>query len=704
MSAKAILFLRVSTTSQIWEQQVASVKRLAYNDGFTDNDIVTIGANESAIKLNDEERKSIQELFDYIENGVNGGYVDTVYIFEISRIARRMDVLYKVRDKLVKNKIQLKCVEPNFVLLKDDRSDIGEMANIQLALLGAMAEQEMKTKKARFAKARELKAERGEFFGGSVPLGYKTDGKGGKIIIDEEGARMVRQIFDWYEQGYSQTRIARELQNEFPNRKFMLSFVTRVLSNELYVGIVRDAGTECVSKEGKVYKTYKYKRQLPPIISREQFERCREIAKENFHQRRASKYVYYGYRLLRCPRCGGRWGVGNQRGAYYCRNAYNTQRDISNFGPIACDYKHSIGINLMDSFLWHLATILEAKYIIENDKQQRLNYAKQIKEHERQITLLERENTEHSTKIERATDAYIDGRLSKERYNTKVAEINRDIDKNNADIVQHRYHIDKLHDLINEITNKGTYTSGTGEKVVIKVKDIQQWIDTLRNTITTDEGRFELVHKHIKQVIVNVEKQGLYLTKDGVEKTAMIKEFVIDTYNGEQMKFYYVPHHDKMFDRHPSKKDKVLIEFERYNRFGQQVMERRKQKYAEKSKQYWSAFDGYYTTRQAATVLGISYKQAFELDKTYGIWRDHKGKFVIYRKEDIDKIKATESNKDGRLSSVEIRKKYKIEYNELLQIVNKGLVKADKIRNRLYIDEEDVKKYLQSKKRKGKQK
>ena len=114
MSAKAILFLRVSTTSQIWEQQVASVKRLAYNDGFMDNDIVTIGANESAIKLNDEERKSIQELFDYIENGVNGGYVDTVYIFEISRIARRMDVLYKVRDKLVKNKIRLKCVEPNF--------------------------------------------------------------------------------------------------------------------------------------------------------------------------------------------------------------------------------------------------------------------------------------------------------------------------------------------------------------------------------------------------------------------------------------------------------------------------------------------------------------------------------------------------------------------------------------------------------------
>ena len=40
MGAKAVLFLRVSITSQIWEQQVASVKRLANNDGFADKDII----------------------------------------------------------------------------------------------------------------------------------------------------------------------------------------------------------------------------------------------------------------------------------------------------------------------------------------------------------------------------------------------------------------------------------------------------------------------------------------------------------------------------------------------------------------------------------------------------------------------------------------------------------------------------------------
>jgi hypothetical protein len=201
-----------------------------------------------------------------------------------------------------------------------------------------------------------------------------------------------------------------------------------------------------------------------------------------------------------------------------------------------------------------------------------------------------------------------------------------------------------------------------------------------------------------------VEKQGLYLTNKGEEKTAMVKEFVIDTYNGEQMKFYYVPFHNKMYDKHPSCKTKTEIDFVRYNRFGEQVKERRKQQYAEKSKQFWSQFDGYYTTRQVADILGISYKQAFELDKTYGIWREHKGKFVIYKKEDIDKIKATESKKDGRLSSVEVRKKYKINYIKLLQLVNNGEIKADKIRNRLYIVEEDVKKYMQAKKRKRKQK
>ena len=696
MGTKAVLFLRVSTTSQIWEQQVASVKRLANNDGFADKDIITIGANESAIKLNDEERQSIQELFAYIDKGV----VDTVYIFEISRIARRMDVLYKVRDKLVENKVQLKCVEPSFVLLKDDRSDVSETANLQLALLGAMAEQEMKTKKARFAKARELKAERGEFWGGSIPLGYRSEGKGGKIVIDEEGAKLVRTIFDWYENGKSQSQIARELQSVFPNKTFMLSFVTRILGNEMYVGVVREAGTECVSKEGKVYKTYKYRKQLPPIISREQFDKCREIAKENFHQRRASTYVYYGYRLIRCPRCGGRWGVGNQRGAYFCRNAYNTQRDISNFGPIACDYKRAIGINVMDSFLWYISSILEARFIIENDKQQRLDYAKQIKEHEKQITILELENEQHAAKIDRATEMYVEGRLTKERYNTKVAEINIVVGKNNDEIVEHRYNIEKIKGLLEEIANKGTYIDENGQKVVVKLKDIGQWIDRIRKDNTTDKERHDIVHKHIKQVVINVEEQGLYLQDDGTTKKALIKEIVIDTIKGEQLKFYYVPFYNRMFDRHPSQKDKVLIEFERYNRFGGQLKERRKQKYAEKSKQYWARFEDYYTTSQAAEVLGISYRQAFQLDKTYGIWREHLGKFVIYKKEDIDGLKERESVKDGRLMSKEVCVKLKIEYNDLLQLVKDGELKADKVRNRLYFDKDEVQRYIDNKKRK----
>ena len=117
MGTKAILFLRVSTISQIWEQQVASVKKWALEDGFKEEDIIIIGKTESAIKLNIDERESIQELFDYIDRG----NIDTVYIFEISRIARKMDVLIKVRDKLVEAHVQLKCVTPHFVLLKEDK-------------------------------------------------------------------------------------------------------------------------------------------------------------------------------------------------------------------------------------------------------------------------------------------------------------------------------------------------------------------------------------------------------------------------------------------------------------------------------------------------------------------------------------------------------------------------------------------------------
>ena len=85
-------------------------------------------------------------------------------------------------------------------------------------------------------------------------------------------ANIVRDIYRWYEEGITQTNIARKLKVQYPEKRFLLSTVTRILNNELYTGKKREAGTQVTNRWGKVYRTFKYDREYPQIITEEQFQ------------------------------------------------------------------------------------------------------------------------------------------------------------------------------------------------------------------------------------------------------------------------------------------------------------------------------------------------------------------------------------------------------------------------------------------------
>ena len=110
--------------------------------------------------------------------------------------------------------IQLKCLKPSFSLLEEpDRTKFDTMGSVVFSIFGCFAEQEIIEKKERFHRGREQKAIEGKFAGGRVPYGYRVDEeRGNLIVIDEDEASVIRTIFDLYEAGLSQPRIAVELQ------------------------------------------------------------------------------------------------------------------------------------------------------------------------------------------------------------------------------------------------------------------------------------------------------------------------------------------------------------------------------------------------------------------------------------------------------------------------------------------------------------
>lgn len=135
---KCICLSRVSTGVQDLDQQTDQLLAAARSNGYSDEEIIKIEDIESGIKLSEEERYGLTKM----KSIINSEQIDRVIVYEISRLGRRPDVLYAVRDFLIKNKVQLQILNPSFLMLKSDGT-LDENSNILFYLFSGFAENEM---------------------------------------------------------------------------------------------------------------------------------------------------------------------------------------------------------------------------------------------------------------------------------------------------------------------------------------------------------------------------------------------------------------------------------------------------------------------------------------------------------------------------------------------------------------------------------
>lgn len=149
------------------------------------------------------------------------------------------------------------------------------------------ARRELKIITKRMQRGRIKSVEEGKFIASTAPYGYKFEyDKEGKksLVIDEEKAQIVKNIFDMYLNGNGAYRIKTWLDsigvrsnNDIP---FSEQAVRRILKNEIYCGYVswnnyKRRGTKSVkqSKDQIIYSKGKHE----AIISEEAFKRAKEI-------------------------------------------------------------------------------------------------------------------------------------------------------------------------------------------------------------------------------------------------------------------------------------------------------------------------------------------------------------------------------------------------------------------------------------------
>lgn len=301
-------YCRVSTDKTDQANSLESQHRY-FHDYINRNplwELYDIYVDDGISGTNTKKRAAFNHM---IDDAVNGKF-DLIITKEISRFARNIvDSITYTRE--------LKTHGVGVLFLNDGIYTLDSDGELRLALLSTIAQEESRKTSERVKWGQRRQMEKGVVFGKDM-LGY--DVRGGKLIINEEGAETVRKIFHKFlDEGKGAHRIAKELREEGVKtatrmKDWSYTNILRILRNEKYCGDLVQQKTYTPD-----YLTHQKKRNYgevetvtirdhhEPIISRERFEAAqlelqRRRPSDSTVKAYANRYALSG--KIVCGECG----------------------------------------------------------------------------------------------------------------------------------------------------------------------------------------------------------------------------------------------------------------------------------------------------------------------------------------------------------------------------------------------------------------
>lgn len=217
-----------------------------------------------------------------------------------------------------------------------------------------------------------IKRSKGQFIGAFAPYGYLKDPSNKyKLIKDEISSQVVKDIFHWFTDGYSKSKIVRKLTDlgtltptdyknkiglnyKNPHNTFKVTYwstktISEILKNQMYIG-------DMVQGRGKVvsYKIHKHVKTDPnewyivegthePIVSKETFYKAQELLKRDIKPSTKGNNPYLFSGLMRCGDCKHSMHRNKKDNyVYYCCKTYKS------YGKGTCT-RHSIREDELES-------------------------------------------------------------------------------------------------------------------------------------------------------------------------------------------------------------------------------------------------------------------------------------------------------------------------------------------------------------------
>ena len=290
MKKVAAIYIRVSTDAQAEEGYSIDAQKEQLSAYCISKNIKNynfyIDGGWSGSNIN---RPEMQKLI----KDVKEDKISHVIVYKLDRLSRsQKDTLYLIEDIFNPHNV-------DFVSLNESMDTSTPMGRLMLGILSAFAQLERENIRLRTRMGMKERVKSGLWMGGGrIPFGYNYDREKG-ILVPNEDAEKVRQIYKLYIEGNSAQNIANLLGLKYDK------LVNHVLTRKSNYGIIEYNGEE-------------YQGKHEPIISKETYDlamRCmldRKVVKVS-----ESEHLLTG--LVYCGKCGAkmRYQKWSKRGSKF---------------------------------------------------------------------------------------------------------------------------------------------------------------------------------------------------------------------------------------------------------------------------------------------------------------------------------------------------------------------------------------------------
>lgn len=399
----AVVYTRVSTTEQATNgHSLGGQKKDCLEFAVRNNYKVLEVFEEQGESAKTIDRSELQRMMEYCAKNKKYG-IKALILWKIDRLARNMEDYHFLNSFFNKLGIQiLSATEIN------DNSPVGKLTR---NILGAFAQFENDQKSERVKNGMQQALSEGKWIW-KAPYGYKLIN--GDLFQDEEKAPVVKRIYELFATGlYRQSQIREILKKE--NIEITPTQIFYILRKSIYCG--------------KIYSTLAdnpVKGDFEPIVSEELFNKVQNLIF-------GSNPVVTSYirnnpefplkQFILCPFCGcpltasKSTGRKNKRYSYY--HCYNKN----------CKSQVRIKQDKLEMmFLEYLTYIKpDEQYAKDFKKCLKEAYNKAIADTKNRNIKLNNDLKSAKEKKDRVVDFYLEGKLTDDIYNSKLAKIEDEI-------------------------------------------------------------------------------------------------------------------------------------------------------------------------------------------------------------------------------------------------------------------------------------